>query len=242
MSIYNIPLLDTQQTVERTIFHSIRKHCVSRGYTPDITTIPSTPAGYQQYLDALATIKQNIGYAIEVFNSGPPNERELKQVPRIVLDTQGFVPGTIGGDQGQQYTEIINSDGTASYYSDIMPPTTANLYFNIHVLAANSTQERIMNAIISLAVPRKGYLEIYKETPDGEIDYLFTNFLSYVPVREFSSPGIMETIARYMCPDLTEINHIPVAQNISPLKYMEVQVEQDDYTKLELFKTGELPE
>jgi len=222
MSVYDVPLLNTQELVERTIYHSMRKHCVSRGYLPDIYSFDQNAQGYREYLEAFSAIVDDKGFAIEVFNSGPPTEREMKQVPRLILDIQGFVPGSIGGDQSQQYEW---SEEHNKYYGFIAPPTTSDLYFNIHIVASNATQDRIMNALVSLAVPRRGYLPLY----NAEDNFLFTNFLTYVPVNEYKTPGIMETMIRYVCPDLIEVADIPNTDPIiPPLTYFQIDLEEGD--------------
>lgn len=216
------PLSTIQETVERTIFHSIREHCVARGYTPDIMEYEKNPVEYQQYLAALKAINDANGFAIEVFNAGAPSDKVSKQLPRIVISTQGFIPGTIGGDESHQYK--LNA---GTYYSYIAPPSTSDLYFNIHIASRSIKQHRILSAILALAVPRRGYMAAY---PDKDFN-IFVRHLSYVPLRDISAPGTMESVLRYVCPDLFEVEDIVINENISPLKDINLNIggEDDDY-------------
>ena len=221
MSIYETPLSNIQEVVERSLFHSIRRHCVGKSFTPNINDYPNTPTGYDAYIAAFAPIITAKGFAIEVFNSGPPTDRELKQVPRLVIDTQGFIPGSIGGDQSQKY----RMDESGKYYGYITPPTTSDLYVNLHMVAGTPEQHRILNSILSLAIPRRGYVPFYND----ENEVFFVQFLSYVPVREIGSPGIMETIARYVCKDLIEVEEIiNIPPIISPLLRFDLHIESGE--------------
>jgi|LSQX01.2.fsa_nt_gb hypothetical protein len=230
-------LTSIQEVVERSIFHSIRKQCVAKGYTPDIFNYPETQVGYDNYLKDLAKIPDKMGFAIEVFNSAAPADRVAKQLPRIVIATQGYLPGSVGGDQSQQYE--LNA---GRYYSYIAPPTTSDLYINIHIVSNNIIQHRVLVAIISLSMPRMGYI---KGWPDEDFN-IFVNHLSYVPVRQYTSPDMLETIYRYVCPDLFEVNNIIVKDNIPPLKEVTLDVAQlkqvDLHIEGEVFTAGEFQE
>ncbi len=215
------PLLNTQEVVERTIFHSIRKQCVAKGYTPDIDDYPVTNEGYRAYMAAFKSISDSKGFAIEIFNAGPPSERELKQVPRIVLDSQGFLPGSIGGDHSQQYNKTEAGD---KYYSYLQPPSTSDFYFNIWLVSGTVTQNRILNSLLSLAVPRRGYIPIYTEPSYP----LFVRYLSFVDSTGIPTSGVMEQIARYVCPDLVEVNDNIVVPEISPLLELDLDIDIND--------------
>ena len=215
------PLTSIQELIERTIFHSIRSQCIRKGFTPDLEEFDQTEQGYKDYRQAYKVINETKGYSIEVFNSGAPADRVSKQVPRIVMSTQGFLPGSVGGDDSLQYKRGVTGD----YYSYISPPMTSDLYMNIHIVSNNIEQHRVLTSIMALAVPRRGYIPTY---PDGE-DNLFVKHLSYVPVRQYTSPGMMETIYRYVCPDITEVEDIIISENISPLKEVELDISGSKY-------------
>lgn len=215
------PLTDIQEVVERSVFHSIRQQCVAKGYTPNVFDFPKTNEGFLGYLQALEFIKNDVGFAIEVFNTGAPADRLSKQLPRIVVATQGYLPGAIGGDLSHVY-ELGAGDKYTKYN---VPPTTSDLYLNIHIVSNNTQQHRILGALMALSVPRRGYIRTW----DSEIDdwgegYLFCNHLSYVPVRQYNSPGTMETIYRYVLPDLFETNMRVNEIEISPLKEINLQL------------------
>jgi hypothetical protein len=209
------PLSDIQETVERTIFHSIRKHCVAKGYTPDITGYEKTPEAYKEYLAALQQINAVKGFSIEVFSAGAPADRVSKQLPRIVVSNQGFIPGSVGGDESHQYK--LNQ---GAYHAYIAPPTTSDYYFNVHIASNSIKQHRILNSILALAVPRRGYMPAHEEDFN-----LFVRHMSYLQLRDHqNAPGTIETISRFVCPDLFEVEDIIIKENISPLKEVNLNI------------------
>ncbi len=216
-SIYTLDLLNTtldplntQELVERTLYHSLRKHCVGRGYTPDMEEFDQTKQGYNQYLEAFKTINEEKGFSIEVFNSGTPSDRELRKVPRIAIDTQGFSTGNVGLDQKPIYTE--QEDGT--FNKELAPSLLSDLYFNIFIVAGSITQLRILKSIVAIAIPKMNYIPLY----DNPEKFIYTNFLSYTDTsnRQIDSPYSIMTIYRYICPDLMEIPYISIQAGIHP--------------------------
>jgi hypothetical protein len=234
------PLTSVQELVERSVFHSIRAQCVAKGYTPNVFDYASTPAGQMDYDNAFAVINSEKGFSIEVFNTGAPSDRKLKKLPRIVLATQGYIPGAIGGDQAHQYQLGANE----KYARVFMPPTTSDLYLNIHVVSSNIQQHRILSAIIALAVPRMGYSKLWNSTDNEFVDeYFFTNHLSYVPVRQYNAPGTMETIHRYVIPDLFEVLERKVSDYIiSPLLAIDLGIGEVGYNLVTSKALPEVPE
>lgn len=223
-------LTDIQEVLERSIFHTIREQCVAKGYTPNILDYPKTELGFRQYLEALSDIKVQEGFAIEVFNTGAPADRVSKQLPRIVLNIQGYLPGSIGSDLVHQY-QLEAGDKYTKY---TLPPGTSDLYLNIHIVSSNTPQHRILSALMALSIPRKGYINIWNsEINDWEPEgYIFCNHLSYVPVRQYNSPGTMETIYRYVFPDVFETTAIRKLTDISPLKEIDLNI-SDTNLKIE---------
>lgn len=217
----NTPLTSIQEIVERSIFHSIRAQCVAKGYLPDVLTFDRDEKGFRDYLDAFKPIITEKGYAIEVFNTGAPADRVSKQLPRIVLASAGYLPGSIGSDGSHQYE--LNNEGKYSKYHT--PPTTSDLYINIHMVSASTHQHRLMGALMALAVPRMGYVKVWdSENEEWTEDYIFCRHLSYVPVRQHNNPGTMETIYRYIFPDLFEVHNIYTEDVVSPLEEINLEL------------------
>lgn len=210
------PLSTTEELIERSYFHSIRKELVDKGYLPDIddtVTYPDTNAGYAAWKAAINTIVTNKGFCIEVFNYASSESRGSKKVPRIVIQTTSAVPGTIGGDS----TYYFRPSG-GQFNGVIRPPQTVDFFFNIHLLGMTAEQMRVMNAVIALALPRRGYIPFYDD-PDYKFYIENTQSNSYDSARD----NIMERILAYKSPDLYDRAEITALSNIAQINEIRIE-------------------
>jgi hypothetical protein len=180
-----------QELIERSLFEAIRKEVVDKGYLPDITLYPNTPIGYQDYEDDKATIIATKGFAIDIYNEGSNMAKEVKKAPRIVINTGNFLPGALGGDPQREFIDL-----GLTYRAQITPPQTVDFYLNVHLVSVNVIQERILNALMALALPRRGYIPHYNDPEET----LFCRYLNFYNMDD-SSMGIMEKVYAYEVPD-----------------------------------------
>jgi len=159
-------LSQTQEIIERSLFERIRIECVDKGYTPNIAATtgdppvlvyPNSVVGKTAFDAALASIASGSkGFAIDIFNNANNKNLGTKKIPRIVLNSDSFLQGQLGGDS----TRVFRSVGeTFSAYRT--PPQTVNYYFNVRIVSNDVKQERILTSIMSLALPKRGYVPIY---------------------------------------------------------------------------------
>lgn len=215
-----IPLSNIQEIIERSLYESIRLECVDKGYTPDITTYTQDTAGYQQYLADLDTIRTGVnGFAIEIFNHQDNQNTDELKVPRITIVPQPFMEGSLGGDQTRRYVK----NGPV-YDAEALPPQTSDYYCHVHLTGTNAKQMRILNAILSLSMPTRGYLPFLPGTLDGNF---FLKRVGYFQNHE-TEKGVTDLVYRYMVPDLFEIECIPLQQGIVPLNQITVDTKVQD--------------
>lgn len=207
-----IALSNIQELIERSLFERLRLACVEYGYLPDINSYADNPTGYASYLTALQTVITNKGFAIEVFGVSSKLAKYEKVIPRMVLDSFGFVPGSVGGDISQQF-KLQTIDDVDSYYGYFTPPNNSDYHFNLYVTSGKSSQNRIMNAIISLALPSRGYIPIYNDSNS----LILTELLSMVPNYEKNNSDVMENIYRYVIRDIYQYEMILSGNTVAPL-------------------------
>lgn len=205
----NTPLADIQEVIERSVFEAIRKQCVAKGYTPDIAdtlTYPDTPAGYTQYQTDLQAIWSQVPpdptFPIEIFSNANNEYTGQKKAPRIVIVSQDFLPGALGGDSTRIYQRDTDSD---PYTALVLPPQSADFHLNIHLVSQTVEQQRILNAILSNAIPRRGYIKRYTVAGD-DLEFsgnLFIKNFGYVDVPGLYD-GMMEKVFRYEVSDVWE--------------------------------------
>jgi hypothetical protein len=216
------PLSNIEEYLERTVFHTIRQEIIDKGYLPNILQYPQTAIGYNAYNAAVTAITNSSKkFAIEIFNSASPEARGTKKVPRIVIDSQGFIPGELGGDLSRfYYFDTINN----VYYGKIRPTQTSNFQFNIRLIALTIEQIRVMNAIVALSLPRRGYIPLYNFTPTQKV---FTRYIGNVQVLG-EQEGIIEQIYKYEIPDVWEIEDTTIPHNIAPIGQITLQMIVED--------------
>lgn len=216
----NIPLENIEERIERSMFEALRQECVDKGYLPDITnyTIPGDQAQWETDLKAIANA---MGFAIEVFSTAGFQDRNTKKVPRIVINVQDFLPGALGGDQTKIYQK-----GTNDYTAEIRPPQSADYYFHVHLIANKIQQLRIMQAIMALALPRRGYIKFYTES---EFQFHGNLFLRNLTSMEYpqTEEGIMEKVYRYEVQDVYETASKP-AGTYAQINEINVDIDNDD--------------
>ena len=215
----NIPLTTVQQLIERSLFERLRLECVDKGYLPDITTFPETPTGQADYNLALEAIaNSSSSFAIEIFQNSSAHAKGMKRTPRVVINPQPFMEGALGGDSRRIYT----LNGT-KFDASILPPQTSEYYFNVHLVSAKADQMRVINAIMSLSIPVRGYIPFYND----ETKNFFVRKLS-----GFNAPqtdeGIQEVVYRFQVPDVFEVEAKIVATDISPITEIRVDTNIED--------------
>lgn len=184
-------LSTTQELIERSLFEIIRKEVVDKGYLPDITLYPNTVLGYQDYEADKATIIANRGFAIDVYNEGSNMAKEVKKAPRIVINTGNFLPGALGGDPQREFIDL-----GLEYRAQVTPPQTVDFYINIHLVSSNVKEERVLNAILALALPRRGYIPHYNDPAET----LFCRYLNFYDMDDHER-GLLEKVYAYEIPD-----------------------------------------
>lgn len=204
------PLSDIQEMIERSLFEVIRLELVDKGYLPDITdldTYPDTQVGWDQWEADISTIVLNMGFAIELFGVGNSESRGIKKVPRIVLETGNFLPGALGGDPLPFF-----EDQGDSYSALVTPPQTTDFYINFHLVSNSIAQHRVLNSILGLSVPRRGYIKYYNDPTKS----FFARYLNYYNIDD-TDGGIIEHIYAYEIPDAWDQEDIIVLENIAKI-------------------------
>lgn len=215
-----IPLTTIQEVIERSLFERLRTECVDKGYLPDITTYPETAAGNNNYIAALKAISNSAkGFAIEPFQNSSSQAKGMKRVPRIVINPQPFMEGALGGDSSRIYK--LNG---STFDAEILPPQTSEYYFNIHLISSSAAQMRILNAIMSLSIPVRGYIPFYNDNNEN----FFVRKLSGYNAPQ-TDEGIQETVYRFQVPDVYEVVNSIVATGIAKLSEITIDNKVQDH-------------
>lgn len=187
-------LSNAQLVIERSVFEAIYVKTLAEGYTADLDGLPSGEPGIVEYKRRLAVVADAKGYAIEIFNYSPADDKGLKKVPRIIIVTEAFLPGDYGIDPAPQ--PVWNSE-TEKYDMQVGDNLSYNMIMNVCIVANSTAQIRTLVALINSAIPNRGFIK-YESDPTQffliELD-TFDDLGSEVQ-------GIIEKIYRYSIPDV----------------------------------------
>lgn len=219
-------LPDIEQALERSVYEALRLVTVAEGYLPNIRDydienpdINIAKQAVKDYNTAAQTIRQNKGFVVEIFNYSSAEARGLKKTPRIVIQTEAFQQGQIGFDNriNYEYNEQLGE-----YVSKRSPAVTSDFYFNIHLVASDVKQIRVLHGIMVTCLPRLGYIKWYTDAKLRPSHNLLVYYLSYLEA-DFLAEGIIEKIYRYRIPDAHEIDDEIITQ-IPPIKIIDVDI------------------
>lgn len=216
------PLSSIQEILERTFFHRIRQEVVDKGYLPDISdtiTFPDTELGWTAWLSAIQNIITNKGFAIEIFNAGTTEARGIKKLPRIVLHSDSFLPGALGGDPLRTF-----KDNTTYYTAEVTPPQTVDFFIDTHLIADNINQIRILHSILALALPTRGYLPFYND----ETRSIFIRNIGYYNADSIEE-GIIEKVYTYEIPDCWGSENVEKFETIAKISEITLNTNMQKY-------------
>lgn len=200
----NIVLSNTQQLIERSIFEAIRLELVDKGYLPDITRYSNNTEGRLAYESAIQSIVSTMGFAIELFNESSNTFKGVKKSPRIVINTGNFLPGDLGGDPQRFYV-----DNGTTFDALVTPPQMVDFYLNIHLVSNTVQQERVLNSILALAVPRRAYIPWYTD----KTQFIFCRNINFFNANN-PDVGLIEKVYAYEIPDCWDSESRLVEQGV----------------------------
>lgn len=185
-----------QEVLERTIYHRVLDTLVDMGYAADSrdeVAYPDDVAGRQAFKAAQEQIKADKGFFIKMFSFGNNQSKGAKDVPRIVLAGESFIPGNIGRDTVTSYTP-----GTPNWYNTerFSAQRTTDFEFTVYLVANRQEQIRILNEAFFRALTPRGYIPVY----GSETDNFFCQFLN-----DWNTPdldrGLIEKALRFEITD-----------------------------------------
>lgn len=186
-------LSNTQELLERTIELALLELTVSNGYLPNRNLFLSNPAGYETAKAAIRNSSKK--FCIEIFGAGSPHDRDLKTIPRIVINSGGFYPADTGNAFGPVLSKNINTPG---YSLQVEAPRFSNYRFEISLVSKSSSQDRVLESIRQASLVNMSYLTLYTSNNKVLIEQTFTRDVSD------SNTGLIEKVYGYEAKDVME--------------------------------------
>lgn len=221
----DIALSTLQENLERSLFETIRLELIDKGYLPDITDTvrySQDSSGWANWKTDLEAIKDSMGFFIELYGTGTGESKGEKSTPRIVIESDNFLPGALGGDSTKGF---IWNEANNNYDVYITPPQSVDFYINFRLAANSIKQLRILNSILAISIPRRAYINFISDPTKS----FFIRYLNYYQEDQESS-GILEHIYAYEIPDCWDredksLDNVPgindITLNVNLQKYMD---------------------
>ena len=222
--------MDLQERIERSFYEQVRLRIVADGYTPDITTYPDTPSGFEQYEEDLKSILDSRGFAAEVYGMSNPEDKGYKKLARVVLITDNFIQGEFGIENKVYYEPNLITEK----FDAVTPTQTTShqLFMKCYIVCDDTAQYRYLTGVINSTIPLRGYLPYYDNTEDS----FFVENTSYLDI---STPthGILEKIYTYRVPDIIWTEPYREENKAAPIEHINLLIQkklglltsEDDY-------------
>lgn len=214
-------MVKSEEIIERTFYISLLCEALNNGLTinPDDYLVNGEPtqALYDKYREDKKAIGDKFIY---IFGIGNNHSRGIKDNPRITVELKAYYPGDIGLNKYELERLDGDKDGFQTVEYDF---TSKDTIIDIHLVADNQSQMRILHEIMYRALPAVGYIKPYfndlEEWKQGGISpsgNLFIEVGNYYDMPDVVQ-GMLEKVYSYKVKDglLLEKNILDV---IKPIK------------------------
>lgn len=200
-------MVNSQEVIERSIYSAILNTSVALGYSINPEEyLPVSEVNSRKYAEAKKNLKKFVG----IFGTGNNQSKDMKLTPRIVVNARGFYPGNIGLPK-----QLIGKEEGIGYTATEVPYSTIDQYIDIHLVANNQEDLRLLHQITFYSIPQRGYLKPYNQDK-----FLFSGNIFLELVNFFDTPnlevGIMEKIYQFVVEDTL------VYENTEPLDWVPI--------------------
>ena len=181
-------MVNSQEIIERSIYMALLRVTVELGYGLDPNNyLPVSIENSEKFQQDL----KNLNKYIPIIGTGNATSKDQKITPRIVLNARGFYPGNIGLPK-----ELIEKAEGIGFTANEEPYETLDQYMDVHLVASNQEDLRLLHQIMFWSLPQRGYIKPYtaeKFLPSGNIFIEVGNFFDYPNV----NMGLLEKVYEY---------------------------------------------
>lgn len=216
-------MINSQEIIERSVYAAILRVAVALGYSLDPNEyLPVSEANSVKLKEDIAKLSKYI----PIFGTANSSSKDQKTTPRIVVNARGFYPGSIGLPK-----ELIEKSEGVGFSSNEEPYETLDQYIDVHLVANNQEDLRLLHQILFWSLPQRGYIKPYNEEnflPSGNIFIEVGNFFDYPN----TTLGLLEKVYEYKVYDTLIGEKEDTPNDLVPISSIEVVLEQYGYDPL----------
>ena len=210
-------MVNSQEIIERSIYMALLRVTVELGYGLDPNNyLPVSIENSEKFQQDL----KNLNKYIPIIGTGNATSKDQKITPRIVLNARGFYPGNIGLPK-----ELIEKSEGIGFTANEEPYETLDQYIDVHLVASNQDDLRLLHQIMFWALPQRGYINPYTAETfllSGNIFIEVGNFFDYPNV----NLGLLEKVYEYRIYDTLIGEKEDVITDIVPMTSVTVLLEK----------------
>ena len=230
-------MVNSEEIVERTFYIALLHSALQLGVTlnPD-DYLPLSENNQELY----EKDKANLNKFVAVFGIGNNQVRGAKICPRITLELQGYYPGDLGTEKFVINDREIDKNYTVTEY----PYEAKDIIIDVHLVANNQADMRLLHTIMYRGLPARGYIKPYmNDYEDWKSSGLKKEGNIYIEVGNYYDHqnldhGMLEKVYQYMCKDcivdtreLEEVEIAPI-KDISILLWPNGHTQESDTTEI----------
>lgn len=219
-------MVSTQEIIERSFYMRLLSVALKNNLTLDPANyLPAT----KQSVARFEADRKAMEKFIYIFGTGNNQVKGPKEVPRIVLNLQSYYPGHIGverymiDDEDKENPQVWET----SY-------TSRDLSIDVHLVANNQDDLRLLHNIMYKALPSVGYIapyisgttQEYMATKISSTNNIFIEVGNYYDHQDLDH-GLLEKVYQYTATDgilPSEISDIEVV----PIKVIDAIISNRD--------------
>lgn len=200
-------MINSQDIIERSLYASLMRVALNLGITINPEDyLPLTTDNLKKQEEDLKRILKEKGLFVYIFGVGNNQSRGQKLLPRITIDLNGYYPGNIGLEQ---FT-LGDLEDNEKYVMYETPQETQDTTLDIHLVANNSSDIRLLHKIMYTALPQRGYIKPFDHStlkeyladksglkPSGNLYLEVDNYYNH----NDADHGIIEKVYTYNCVD-----------------------------------------
>lgn len=193
-------MVQSQEIIERSFYISLLHTALKMGLSLNPEDYLPLNEGNQ---DRFQSDKDKLSKFIPIFGIGNNQVRGAKTCPRITLDLQAYYPG----DMGVPAYDIQGDDLGPNFQVVEYPWNTKDITIDVHLVANNQNDMRLLHTILYHSLPSKGYLvpyfgnyEEWKNTRLSPSGNLYIEVGNYYDKND-TDHGILEKVYSYICKD-----------------------------------------
>lgn len=217
-------MVESQLILERSIWSAINDVAVNLGVTIDPNKYqPISPENKTKLDEDIAKLKKYIA----IYGTGNSQSKGQKITPRIVINARGFYPGSIGLPK-----VLLEKQVGVGYTAIEEPYETLDQLVDIHLVASNQDDMRLLHQILFWSIPQRGYIKPYDEDAflfSGNIFVELSNFYD----NPNTEVGLMEKVYQFNIYDcLLEEKESNIV--VTPIKDINLTLEDFGYDLIKL--------